>query len=293
MSWERRGHPDLGFGYGRAKRIGRPHLAAHPLEADIAASVFMATSLPDEVDNDDLVIDVLDQLRRGACVQHGAGQAARMVQVAAGVPKEQALLPCRAAGDWLCRRDDGLALADMGQDTGTFLATLADVWEKFGFASDSLVPYGDSPDDIKRPPTQLYMGAAIDQSGLFGKTKTLLLTPPASNDDTLMAAVDAGVANRKPFVWAGMISNAFAENAFDASVAIDACPPGDIDGGHAICGPIGYRTRADGTREYRYVNSWGRDFGLLGFFWAKRPFVLSRVELRALTSVQIEGSVWS
>jgi len=75
-------------------------------------------------------------------------------------------------------------------------------------------------------------------------------------------AIAQALANGFPVIFGLEIDNAFFGYSGGTIMTMNS----DIAGGHMLC-IVGYRTRADGTREFLVVNSWGRGWGESGMFW--------------------------
>jgi hypothetical protein len=203
------------------------------------------------------------------------GQAVRCCQVRAGLAAPY--VPSPQDSYAFARLLDGVPL---DQDTGTFVATMAEVYQRFGFAPQR-VAYSDSPDAWSAKPTADYERDAFDQAN---RTETSI-HQIVGTDDERWLAVQRAIAASSPVVWAGDVSLAFAQGAFDPTVPLDPPMPDQIDGGH--CMMIG----AYDAGSASILNSWGVGWGDAGWFRASKAFVLSASELFVVEHVFVEGQV--
>lgn len=264
---------------GKGYRKGPPPRLLVPpaYQAEHALRVFQGASsaVPASASIEDLVVTVEDQGQEGSCTAFGCGQAVRCCQVRAGVADP--FLPSPQDSYAFARLLDGTPL---DQDVGSFVHSEVQGYQVYGFAR-ALVPYSDSSDQWSKKPTAEYERAAFDQAR---RTETSV-HEIVGTDDMKWLAVQQALANRCPVIWAGDVSVAFAENAFDPTKPLDPPMPADIDGGHCMM-LTGYSDAGART-----VNSWSTSWGDKGFFLASRAFVLAASELFVVEHVVLEGQV--
>jgi hypothetical protein len=282
LTFKRRGNPHAGFGLlplgpdSPAALTPLAHSGAH------AARVLAAVDDPlGTIDFRSCVPDIFDQGQRGTCVSFAFKQALRGLQIHSG--RQEVVSLSAGDNDYLCRLEDGNP--DMAVDTGTTIRTAAHVISKYGFADEKFdTPYSDSALAVATKPSTSYLRLASDQSDIVGKTQSTIV--PVS--DTLVLRRAMSLAKNPCFLWAGMVSNSFARNEFDPSKPVDACPPGDIDGGHCMVGWSYYT--AMGEILWWLSNSWGTDWGLGGWFVATTGFIESASELYIPTMITVGGT---
>lgn len=173
------------------------------------------------------------------------------------------------------------------QDNGRQLADVADAARFSGLAP---MVYDATPDgrrsDIWTP--QDGPGATVLLDATDEQLATCAQHELAWGDHLIdMARPDSGdvcvqtltSAHPAP-IWGGFpVGPEF--QAYQAGGLVGPEPAG---GGHAI-DIFGHRTRQNGDREWLLANSYGRDWGDDGFFWASEAFRLTGWELRPMTAV--------
>ena len=266
-----------GKGYRKLPAWVLEHLPKPAYHADHAARIFRSTPIPASASNVDLVVDVLDQLQLGACVENVLTQSLRCCQVRAAVAKP--ILYSRLKGYAWCRIDDG---SPIDQDTGTFAATSVDVLRRIGAVPELPGEYTDDPAVWGKAPTVQDEHDAADQRD----TTQTSQHPIVGTDDDRWSQILQLATNRVPIQMCGDVSNAYASNSFDPTKPLDPPAPQDVDGGHCQT-IIGFADQQTAV----ILNSWGKDFGNGGYALYTKKYVLASSELYGIEHCVSEGVV--
>jgi len=166
-------------------------------------------------------------------------------------------------------------------DNGRQLADVVTAMHTFGVAPTGDMP--DGPTDIT--PINVCQDVTPDEIALarqhlLSYGNHLIDPAGAGCEDQVIATL----TSQHP---APVYLGANVGDAFQALEAGDVAEPdtshGPTDGGHALC-IVGHRTRADGSREYLVLNSWGDDWCEGGLCWASAAWLRACWELRPFTA---------
>lgn len=138
-------------------------------------------------------------------------------------------------------------------DGGSFPRVAMKMIRDLGIASEQAVPF--NPATIN---DELKWGAYQDASKLLVFQWFRVYEYGASRSDAVANALAKGY----PVVLGATIDPAFFQSKGETIMAWGP----EKRGGHMLC-VVGYRTRADGTREFLILNSWGTGWGARGFVW--------------------------
>lgn len=138
-------------------------------------------------------------------------------------------------------------------DAGSFPRVAMKMIRDLGIASEQAVPFDPSKinDDLK-------WGAYQDASKLLVFQWFRVYEAGASRSDAVANALAKGY----PVVIGAVLDPAFFQSTGETIMAWGP----ERRGGHMLC-VLGYRTRADGSREFLILNSWGTGWGARGFVW--------------------------
>lgn len=138
-------------------------------------------------------------------------------------------------------------------DGGSFPRVAMKLIRDVGIPSEQRVPFNPATinDDLK-------WGAFQDASKLLVFQWFRVYEAGASRSDAVANALAAGY----PVVLGAVLDPAFFQNQGETVMTWGP----ERRGGHMLC-VVGYRTRADGSREFLVLNSWGKGWGAGGFFW--------------------------
>lgn len=209
-------------------------------------------TLPTHVDMRAQMPPVYNQLQLGSCTANSIGGGVQFLQAKQGL---NALMPSRLFIYLQERIDDG----DVGQDAGSSIRESCKAVAKYGVPPEILWPY-----DISKfgmiPPDSVYAAAL--------QTRVSQYLAVAQTGDAMKACLASGYPIHVGFsVYTSFESQAVALNG-----TVPMPGPGEqLLGGHAVM-VVGY----DDTQQ-RWIcrNSWGTDWGQLGYFSMPYAYLLN------------------
>lgn len=199
---------------------------------------------PVKADIRQYVPHVLDQGQLGSCTAQAVAQAVRVSHMRQGVKLPQ--IASRLFLYWWARAYNH----QTNVDEGTYLRSVFQGLQKFGFCPETLWPYQDNDDTFKKMPGSTAIRAAYDQAN-----PTVYRRINASGDERL-DQIKRAIAGGYAVVFGTNVDTAFCNGQITDAIKP---PTGNIAGGHAMM-VGGY----DGD-VFDICNSWGAGFGDLGW----------------------------
>lgn len=211
-----------------------------------ARTKLRAAPVPRSADNRRLV-EIIDQLGIGSCVENAVKQAVRMSHILQGARNPP--FASRLFGYYL----DRARTHETAEDSGTFIRLAFENQNKFGFCPESVWPYVDDGETFKRMPSPAAFRAAYDQCQ---PTEYLKIFDTGADR---VLAVKRAIAAGHGVAFGTLVSDKFC--AGDLGLGPVPPPVGEsIAGGHAMT-LVGY----DGD-VFDVANSWGEGWGDQGFW---------------------------
>ena len=215
-----------------------------------AEEVLGAEPLPEECNNDDLILSVFGQGSLNSCVAQAGIQLIRACHVAMGVEDPE---PGSRFWGWYLARAQHHAEKE---NSGTYIRALFDALNKLGLPPESVWPYLDEllrgqPRWSLMPPTRAFQLA-------FDQRTPVEYRRIESVGDARIEAIQRANNGRRCVMFGTGVTRAFVRGDFEI-----ADRPGDnevIVGGHAML-IVGYNKRGP-----RGVNSWTENWNDEGFF---------------------------
>lgn len=245
----------------------RTSLMAH----DAKMLALVSTSAPTSLRK--FATRIANQGGLGTCVENSSAAALWLLQIEArtAAPQWPARLPPYAIDRVRDAKGDQKALL---VDSGTTLTTHFYGVHSLGWAPEVNYPYSDDATTFTLPVSDEYFREAYD---LREKTGTSSFRQVTTADEVATAITNGAV------VQIGLdVSNAFARNDFDASVAVGPMNGADVDGGHSV-DAIGFRFNPQtGAREWEIMNPWGDEFADGGFCWFTEECLMTSFEMFAI-----------
>jgi hypothetical protein len=267
--FQRRGHPELGFGYKPDLRHKLFGLAPRKDAASLLGS------LPVPKTNGGLgepavkAMGIEDQLGAPYCVANAWAHAIRDCQQRNGLASPRLL--SRLWLMFMMHAEEG----DISGFDGAIVGDGADVLERMGFPPEEVFPYTDvNPNPSMQPPPADAVRQAYDRKAPFDYGR-IMSSGPARVDDVLRALAWGGKDGKPcPVVFGSNVTNTFARNQLGPGFIVDA-PTGDIDGGHAEeMIRFEFDPGVEGGVKFRVKNSWGPGWGDGGFWWMTPKYLM-------------------
>lgn len=154
-------------------------------------------------------------------------------------------------------------------DEGTYPETVLKILSEQGFGPESLGPYSDAPDAIRR---RLKAGYEAEAR----RTRLVAHMAIERDRETIMSEIAAG----NPLIFSLMLRESFGDVKSNGIVPLPHAREGEL-GGHEMRS-AGY------TPDYvKMANSWGRGFGANGYCFVPWAYVLDPYANRAVHSIQV------
>ncbi len=219
-----------------------------------AALLGAAVNLPAEaLGLRDFVLRVNDQKSSSSCVGQAIGKAihVRLRKIKPASASEPAEPSCLSIYTPARRRASGPKgpLVDRGCAPRDAMFSIRDV----GVAPESVWPFDLSKVDVDVPWDELQ---AASKFLVFEWYRV------AADGSHRSDAIAQALVKGYPVVFGLDLWHGFEDYAGGTLLSVGA----DSVGGHMLC-ILGYRTRADGTREFLILNSWSDQWGEGGYVW--------------------------
>lgn len=269
MSFQRRGHPTLKYGYKPDNR----HLLGVPPRKD-AATALSSVPVPTTdcgLDEDAIrAAGILDQGSAPYCVGNGWAGAVRDC-----VQRNGNASPQIGSRLWLMYLMHAME-GDISGFDGAIVGDGAEVLEQLGIPPETALPYADAnPNPSMSKPGQDVFRLAFDQKAPIDYGR-IMSTGTARVDDVLRALSTAGKGGKPcPVVFGSAVSNGFASNQLPPGFLVDTPDPSDIDGGHCerIVRAV-FDPGVEGGVKFRVVNSWSEQWGDGGMWWMTAQYLM-------------------
>ena len=206
-----------------------------------------AFSLPVEVNNAKLIVDILDQGSLGSCTANAIAQAirGRLVQLGASP-----MLAARLYLYFMGRAIDGTTQ----EDVGTYLRSVLDGARRVGYPAERFWSYDDGLTKFRTRPDDAAVRAGFDQ--IAGLTYHKLTSMGKQRSFDLRTLLAAGYL----VVFGTQVTNKFRDFG-PASAPLDVPKPDEVVlGGHALV----LANYTSGV--FSGPNSWGPTYGKAGWF---------------------------
>ena len=236
-------------------RVRHPKYGWRPDTPDHRDRVFQSTRravvLPDGVDLVPKMPPVWDQGDLGSCTSHALAAAFEYDQIKQGVPH---WTPSRLFIYYLERWIEHT----IHEDAGAELRDGAKALAKYGVCDEALWPYNIDKFAVK-PPLKSYKMAAQSQVLRYARVRQ-------TEEDALQV-----LAQGYPVVFGfAVYSNIDKPEVAKSGILGMPGPKDQMEGGHAVV-LVGYdRPR----RRFLVRNSWGKAWGINGYFWMPFDYVL-------------------
>lgn len=272
---------------GRGKGYVADHKLGHDKSKDPSIRHLLGASLgePPEASLEGYISEVWDQHETGSCTGHAFGRAAqlRLLAIAseAGItlnvpkPSVTAIYQAGVAADRSSPnaplQDDGAAPSQVVRGMATQGVPPDSAWPPGGFEA----AYAADPVNHK---------FVTEEPDLFEleKASTFVLQGfyriEDGSDQTTKDVVQA-LASGYPVAVGVEVDQAFEDQ--NGTRVCPPCGPNPL-GGHMLC-VVGYRTNAQGGKEFRVCNSWGPNWADNGLFWASAAWLKSATDVYAIT----------
>jgi C1A family cysteine protease len=208
--------------------------------------------LPRQIDLRDKCPDVYDQLSTSSCTGNMASFLVQYDLLAEGLPDPN---PSRLFIYWNARRREGTTASDSGASISDVIAGIAED----GFIPETLWPF--DPDKVTVQPPD----------GDFEVAKTHSIEDFQSVEQSF-DHVGAVLADGRPIGLGVSLYESFESDAVAATGIVPVPKRSEkFLGGHAVA-CIGMD---QDTQMFLMRNSWGKNWGLAGYFWLPFSYLLS------------------